>query len=43
MNELLAMKMRPKCLDDIIGQRHLIGEDKVLSNLIKNKSRYCIL
>ena len=34
--ELLANKMRPQSLKDIIGQKHLIGEDKVLSNLVKN-------
>ena len=34
--ELLANKMRPKSLKDIIGQKHLIGEDKVLTNLVKN-------
>ncbi|MBE6154193.1 MAG: replication-associated recombination protein A [Firmicutes bacterium] len=34
--ELLANKLRPKNLNDIIGQQHLIGENKVLSNLVKN-------
>ncbi len=34
--ELLANKMRPQSLKDIIGQKHLIGEDKVLTNLVKN-------
>ncbi len=34
--ELLANKFRPKCLKDIIGQQHLVGENKVISNLIKN-------
>ena len=43
MNELLAMKMRPKCLDDIIGQRHLIGEDKILSNLVKNRKLFSMI
>ena len=32
MEELLAVKMRPKKLDDIIGQKHLIGENKIISN-----------
>ena len=35
--ELLANKLRPLKLDDIYGQSHLIGEDKVLTNLVKNK------
>ena len=34
--ELLANKIRPQKLTDIIGQDHLIGENKVLTNLVKN-------
>jgi len=34
--ELLANKLRPKKLSDVIGQQHLIGDNKVLSNLVKN-------
>lgn len=34
--ELLANKLRPTNISEIIGQKHLIGENKVLSNLIKN-------
>lgn len=37
MNEPLAVKLRPKKLDDIVGQSHLIGKGKIISNLIKNK------
>ena len=36
----LAIKLRPKCIKDVIGQTHLIGKDKVLSNLVKNNNRY---
>lgn len=32
----LADKMRPKSLDDILGQSHLIGKDKFLRKLIEN-------
>ena len=35
--ETLAIKLRPKTLNDIIGQKHLVGENKVLTNLVKNK------
>ena len=35
--ELLQNKLRPNTLKDVLGQTHLIGKDKVLSNLIKNK------
>lgn len=34
--ELLANIMRPKKLSDVIGQKDLIGEGKVLTNLVKN-------
>lgn len=34
--EILADKLRPKCIDDIIGQKHLVGEDKVIRNLVEN-------
>ncbi|MBQ7140421.1 MAG: replication-associated recombination protein A [Bacilli bacterium] len=33
----LALKLRPKKLEDVIGQKHLIGEGKILTNLINNK------
>ena len=41
--ELLANKMRPKSLKDIIGQKHLIGEDKVLTNLVKNGKLFSMI
>ena len=34
--EILADKLRPKNLDDIIGQQHLVGENKVIRNLVNN-------
>ena len=42
--ELLADKLRPCKLDDIIGQQHLVGKNKVLRNLVENKKMFsCIL
>ena len=41
--ELLANKMRPQSLKDIIGQKHLIGEDKVLTNLVKNGKTFSMI
>lgn len=35
--ETLAIKLRPKTLDDVIGQTHIIGKNKMLTNLVKNK------
>ena len=34
--EILADILRPKKLDDIIGQQHLVGKDKIIRNLVKN-------
>lgn len=41
--EPLALKLRPKCLDDVIGQKHLIGKNKVLTNLVKNKRLFSMI
>lgn len=34
MSTPLAEKIRPASLDDIVGQKHLLGENKILKNLI---------
>ena len=34
--EPLAIKMRPNKISDIIGQKHLIGKNKIISNMVKN-------
>ena len=41
--EILADKLRPKKLDDIIGQEHLIGNDKIITNLVKNKKIFSMI
>lgn len=41
--ELLADKLRPTCLKDIVGQKHLVGEGKVLYNLVKNKKLFSMI
>ncbi len=43
MDELLAIKLRPNKLSDVIGQKHLIGKDKVLTNLVKNKKLFSMI
>ena len=35
-NKPLAERMRPKTLDDYIGQKHLVGEGKVLRKMIES-------
>ncbi len=32
----LADVMRPKSIDDVVGQNHIIGEDKLITNLVKS-------
>ena len=34
----LSSRMRPNSLDSFIGQEHILGEGKILRNLIKNKT-----
>lgn len=34
----LADKLRPKTLDDIVGQSHIIGKGKIINKLIENKN-----
>ena len=41
--ELLANKYRPNKLSDVVGQTHLIGENKILSNLVKNKKLFSMI
>ena len=41
--EPLAIKLRPEKLKDVIGQKHLIGKDKILSNLVKNKKVFSMI
>ena len=41
--EPLAISLRPNKLSDIIGQDHLIGKDKILTNLIKNKKIFSMI
>lgn len=43
MNEPLASVLRPKLLKDVIGQEHLIGENKIIYNLIKNKKIFSMI
>lgn len=43
MNELLSIKLRPKTIEDIIGQEHLVSEGKILYNLVKNKKLFSMI
>ena len=41
--EPLAQTLRPKKLEDIIGQKHLVGKGKVLYNLVQNKRLFSMI
>jgi len=43
MNEPLAIKLRPKLLNEVIGQKHLIGENKILTNIVNNKHLFSMI
>lgn len=43
MNEPLAIKMRPKMVSEVVGQKHLLGENKIISNLVKNKKLFSMI
>jgi len=36
-SEPLAEKMRPKKISEIVGQRHLVGENEIITQIVKNK------
>ena len=41
--KILADVLRPKKLNDVVGQKHLIGDDKILTNLINNKKIFSMI
>ena len=41
--EILADKLRPQKLSDVIGQNHLVGPGKILSNLVNNKRLFSLI
>lgn len=43
MEELLAVKLRPQKLSEVIGQKHLIGKGKILSNLVSNNKLFSMI
>ena len=41
--DLLQNKLRPEYLKDVLGQEHIIGKDKLLNNLVKEKKLFNII
>ncbi|HLV49413.1 MAG TPA: AAA family ATPase, partial [Erysipelothrix sp.] len=38
MNKPLAFRVRPKNIDEVIGQQHLLGPNQALRNMVENKT-----
>ena len=43
MEKTLALILKPQSLKDIVGQTHLIGENKILTNMVKNKKLFSMI
>ncbi len=43
MDKPLALKLAPNSIREVIGQKHLLGERKILANLIKNKKLFSMI
>ena len=43
MNEPLANKLKPTKINEVIGQEHLVGKDKIIYNMIKNKRIFSMI
>ena len=43
MEQPLAIKMRPESIKDVLGQSHLIGKGKILTNLVKAKKIFSMI
>lgn len=37
MDKPLALKLAPNSIDEVIGQKHLLGKGKIIRNLVENK------
>lgn len=43
MQELLSNLLKPKTLSDIVGQKHLVGDNKILNNMVKNNKLFSFI
>ena len=41
--EPLAIKLRPTSTNDVIGQKHLLGENKIIKNMVNNKRIFSMI
>lgn len=43
MNKPLALKLTPNSIDEVIGQKHLLGEGKIIRNLVENRKIFSMI
>lgn len=43
MEKPLALKLAPNSINEVIGQKHLLGEGKILRNLVDNKKLFSMI
>ncbi len=43
MKEPLAITLRPKNIEEIIGQKHLVSEGKIIYNMVKNERLFSMI
>ena len=43
MDKPLALKMAPKSIKEVVGQKHLLGDGKVLNNILKSKKLFSMI
>ena len=43
MNKPLADRIRPTCLDDVAGQKHILGKGRILRNIIESGNIPCMI
>ena len=43
MNKPIALKLTPNSINEVIGQKHLLGEGKIIRNLVENKKIFSMI
>ena len=43
MDKPLALKMQPKSINEVVGQKHLIGKGKILTNMVESKKIFSFI
>ena len=43
MTEPLAIKLRPKNIDEVIGQKHLVGDNAPIRNFVNNNRIFSMI